>query len=516
MKRTTPPVSRNDPMIPGAPAGTTAMWKRVGTAMKEDISLYQWIYEYLLMMIQCGVVSHGESLPPIWDLADKFHVSIRPVQQALAMLESQGWIAMDGKRFRVVARLTPEEIEQNYAVHFWSRRDAIRDIYAFESMVSADILLAALQLLPEKDAKRLSRWEDDPSNQDFIGSIYLLEEMLHPLGNPMLTGLLCDLALFQAYPFSARGGEKDGGFLCSCGSLLSLLGLCRQRNHAEARRQICQHLDDNALRLYASFHDSPQPPDVQPVSFEWQVYRGRPRQVYSVVYKLIHQIALGELPMGQRLPPINTLADQFGVSRSTIRRATGVMNSIGVTQPSGGKGTKPVPLTPEAVANGLETYTMRTMMAKYLQALQIFSLTAPGIIRDTFLQIGEQQLASAAANFREIAASGRWNTITELFCQLMIDASGNGVVRELYARLLEQLVWGHPLSCLAGSPEKSRMYCHCADTLALYLERRDLDAFCREAKWHFDSLLLFGRALLLQHGAGGVKPIVLVEGLPKP
>lgn len=72
--------------------------------MKEDISLYQWIYEYLLMMIQCGVVSHGESLPPIWDLADKFHVSIRPVQQALAMLESQGWIAMDGKRFRVVAR----------------------------------------------------------------------------------------------------------------------------------------------------------------------------------------------------------------------------------------------------------------------------------------------------------------------------------------------------------------------------------------------------------------------------
>ena len=173
--------------------------------MKEDISLYQWIYEYLLMMIQCGVVSHGESLPPIWDLADKFHVSIRPVQQALAMLESQGWIAMDGKRFRVVARLTPEEIEQNYAVHFWSRRDAIRDIYAFESMVSADILLAALQLLPEKDAKRLSRWEDDPSNQDFIGSIYLLEEMLHPLGNPMLTGLLCDLALFQAYPFSARG-----------------------------------------------------------------------------------------------------------------------------------------------------------------------------------------------------------------------------------------------------------------------------------------------------------------------
>ena len=50
----------------------------------------------------------------------------------------------------MVARLTPEEIEQNYAVHFWSCRDAIRDIYAFESMVSADILLAALQLLPEK------------------------------------------------------------------------------------------------------------------------------------------------------------------------------------------------------------------------------------------------------------------------------------------------------------------------------------------------------------------------------
>lgn len=83
--------------------------------------------------------------------------------------------------------------------------------------------------------------------------------MLHPLGNPMLTGLLCDLALFQAYPFSARGGEKDGGFLCSCGSLLSLLGLCRQRNHAEARRQICQHLDDNALRLYAPSTTAPSP-----------------------------------------------------------------------------------------------------------------------------------------------------------------------------------------------------------------------------------------------------------------
>ena len=40
------------------------------------------------------------------------------------------------------------------------------------------------------------------------------------------------------------------------------------------------------------------------------------------------------------------------MSRSTIRRATGVLNSIGVTQPSGGKGTKPVPLTPDSVAYG--------------------------------------------------------------------------------------------------------------------------------------------------------------------
>ena len=168
----------------------------------------------------------------------------------------------------------------------------------------------------------------------------------------MLTGLLCDLALFQAYPFSARGGKKDGGFLCSCGSLPSSASAGRG-NHAEARRQICQHLDDNALRLYASFHDSPQPPDVQPVSFEVAGLPGPPRQVYSVVYKLIHQIALGNCPWGSA-SPINTLADQFGVSRSTIRRATGVMNSIGGDPALRGKGTKPVPLDPETVANGLK------------------------------------------------------------------------------------------------------------------------------------------------------------------
>lgn len=486
--------------------------------MKEDISLYRWIYEHLLMMIQCGIVPYGQPLPPGWEVAEKFHVSIRPVEQAFGLLKQEGWITIEGRRARVAVQLPPEEIEANYTAHFWARKDAIRDICAFEQMVAPDILITGMRLLPEKDYKRLVRQGEDCQFQNFMGSIHILEEVLRPLANPMLTGLFCDLALFQAFPFSLRADRDaasgEDGLLCDSSELLTLLSLCREGRYDEARRHIEKNLAHAIPHLYQELGDTAPAAPVKPLPFEWQVYRGRPRQVYTVVYEMIKGISRGEYPLDSRLPSIDLLIDQFGASRSTIRRALTVMNSIGVTQPSGGKGTKAIPLVPENVIRGLETYTMQTMLEKYLQALQILSITAPGIVRATFPQMEGARMDDTARRLRECAQQRRWSQLTELFCQLVAESTGNTIVKELYARLLEQIVWGHPLSCLSESLKTQRMYGHCAENLARHLEARDLPNFCAEIKWYFDTLLYFSKTMLLEFGVTNAKFITLLDSLP--
>ena len=55
--------------------------------MKEEMSLHEWIYNYIEEAIRFGIFRQGEKLPTISQFAERFQVSRRPVIHAFKLLE---------------------------------------------------------------------------------------------------------------------------------------------------------------------------------------------------------------------------------------------------------------------------------------------------------------------------------------------------------------------------------------------------------------------------------------------
>ncbi|MCQ4882051.1 winged helix-turn-helix domain-containing protein, partial [Alistipes onderdonkii] len=71
---------------------------------------------------------------------------------------------------------------------------------------------------------------------------------------------------------------------------------------------------------------------------------------------LVERIAVGEFPDGSLLPSIASLAQSYGASASTVQKALGVLNAMGVASTSNGRGTQvrtsDARFDPRALADG--------------------------------------------------------------------------------------------------------------------------------------------------------------------
>lgn len=73
-------------------------------------------------------------------------------------------------------------------------------------------------------------------------------------------------------------------------------------------------------------------------------------KVFRALYEMI---ATGRYPRGQKLPPQEELAAQFGVSRNTLREAVNQLAAMGLLRARQGVGTVVEPPTPGAVLSAL-------------------------------------------------------------------------------------------------------------------------------------------------------------------
>src|SRR5258707_15535737 len=80
-----------------------------------------------------------------------------------------------------------------------------------------------------------------------------------------------------------------------------------------------------------------------------------PKTGAVVAERLRHQIARGELTIGQRLPPEDELTAVFGIARTTLREALRILESQGLLEIRRGRTGGPVVTMPkiDSLAEGL-------------------------------------------------------------------------------------------------------------------------------------------------------------------
>ncbi len=137
------------------------------------------------------------------------------------------------------------------------------------------------------------------------------------------------------------------------------------------------------------------------------------KRIYEeVVEEIVRRIRTGELAVGQKLPPERVLADQLGVSRTSLREALRALESMGCVRSTVGGGNYINSVSPEHLA-----LPFAAMMS------QDKELAADIIQVRQYLEVHMASMAATHATKEQLARI--YGTILDM--QAQIEQGGNGI-----------------------------------------------------------------------------------------
>jgi DNA-binding FadR family transcriptional regulator len=188
-----------------------------------------------------------------------------------------------------------------------------------------------------------------------------------------------------------------------------------------------------------------------------------PKTGAVIAERLRHQIARGELEIGQRLPPEDELTVEFGIARTTLREALRILESQGLLEIRRGRTGGPVVTMPriDALAEGLAvTLQLRGTTAGDLDAAR--QLIEPALAAQLAQHHTDDDLAViGAAVDRAAAAAEREDTKTFGAAaadvhESLIACAGNTTLATLSGLLHAMVARYYERSAAASTPEHMR------------------------------------------------------------
>lgn len=132
----------------------------------------------------------------------------------------------------------------------------------------------------------------------------------------------------------------------------------------------------------------------------------------EIVEEIVHRIRSGELPVGMKLPPERVLAEQLGVSRTSLREALRTLKRMGCIRSITGDGNYINTVSPEHIAL---PFALMLSQDKELAA---------GIIQvRQYLEVHMASMAAACATEEQLARI--YSAILDM--QSQIQQGGNGI-----------------------------------------------------------------------------------------
>lgn len=115
-----------------------------------------------------------------------------------------------------------------------------------------------------------------------------------------------------------------------------------------------------------------------PIQIDWKPDKKSTTPIYQQIVQFVcNKVAIGEWPIDTRLPSQRTLAEIFGVNRSTIVTAIEELTSYGIIEGRHGAGTQIVSNTWALLLPPLQTGATMSLLVFFRQTiLQFRPLTA--------------------------------------------------------------------------------------------------------------------------------------------
>ncbi len=484
--------------------------------MKEEMSLHEWIYNYIEEAIHFGIFRQGEKLPTISQFAERFQVSRRPVIQAFKLLEENHYIEMSrGRHSRLTLGLNEAECKENCNQFFLARKDAVKDLCEIRDILLPDLLTQALCLLTEEHYTAIHAGIDHMQGERTV--VAFVEKVLSVFGNPLVCSLYMEVAIFGRLSFYENiknsmvlQGSYAHSDLAKTHAFVDAV-FQKQLAYPDIYEITKKYFEDDSRKTQERYAKLPQREPERKVGFCWNIYRGRPRQIYNVASSLLKDIIYKEYPVESRLPRVLDLCEIYQVSEPTLRRAMSILQATGVIEPIGGKGMKVIRCDENRICDILEDNGVRERVIEGMQCLQILQLTCQTFTSISFTSMVQrfEQIKQSLSDVE--ITSINWVRLICEYCDSIIDVNKQESLKSIFEELKQHILWIYPFICHLDKERYSSLFFHAFDVLQYAMKSQDERLYVNEMKFLFYLVLEELRCQLEHAGVKEAKDLKLIS-----
>jgi GntR family transcriptional repressor for pyruvate dehydrogenase complex len=211
-----------------------------------------------------------------------------------------------------------------------------------------------------------------------------------------------------------------------------------------------------------------------------------------VVEQIIEKIATGELTPGTQLPSQRDLAQLLGVGRSSVREAINALVVMGYLEPMQGKGTfikEVLPAADPGIENLAAAFSASSIF-DLMEARELLECRSAALAAE---RADAAQIRNLKAAMQQVAATEKTYRIfldaDIRFHEVVADAAGNVVLRELTKLVLDKVVAHHnKLKTALLPPAYRELSIRTAAHIVAAIEAGDGDEAARQMARHLDAI----------------------------
>lgn len=447
--------------------------------MANNTELRKAVYNLLLNHIQFGTYRYGEKLPTIEEASARLCVSIDTARAAYLQLKSEGYITLSKNIGAIVkVNYSSLETEQFIQSFFSTRKKAMIDLgNSMKPLFGNARWIGLKNASPDmlNAIEKLSRKNDSAVPYAMLEHF---NQKYSVLGNSLFMRLAWQAFMFLQAPFFSIA--ENTKYFSHFGDYLStVLKLHREKNWPALRVAVDKSLEQMSLALNQFYEDRiTQPPPEKETSFIWSSYKKSQQLCYSLAMELLICINQGVYPVGSLLPPQEELAQQKNVSVSTVRRAFGLLSSVGAVKSEKYVGTQVLPFDKATENSDFTKPILHRRFLDMAESLQVLALSCRDVSLLTLSSLDAVSIEQLCQKLKKNKERQRSELLSYFTLNLIAKSAPYQAIRTVYSELLRQFFWANVFQGMKGNQEViNRLYAPYEEVFIESLEKRDFPCF---------------------------------------